>query len=98
MTWSSGTVPTIWAGLPATIARSGTSRVTTDPAATNAFWPMVTPGSSTLAPPTRAARRIRGAAGMNLSEGRRYEIARSFMVVTRGPQNTSSSIATPRVM
>jgi hypothetical protein len=35
---------------------------------------------------------------MNLSEGRRYEIARSFMVVTRGPQNTSSSIATPRVM
>ena len=49
------------AGLPATIAPAGTSFVTTEPAPTNALAPIVTPGSSTLPPPTRAARRMRGA-------------------------------------
>ena len=50
----------IAAGLPATTALSGTSRVTTEPAPTSAFSPTVIPGHKTLPPPIRAARNIRG--------------------------------------
>jgi len=68
---SSGTRPITTAGLPATMLRSGTSRVTTEPAPTKAFSPIVTAGQITLPPPIRAARRMRGAARKNWSEGRR---------------------------
>ena len=61
MSSSAFTQPMMRAGLPTTIARSGTSLVTTAPEPTKAFSPMVTPGINTLPPPTRAARRIRGA-------------------------------------
>ncbi len=50
------------AGLPTTIARAGTSFVTTAPAPTNASSPISTPGQRIAPPPTRAPRRIVGPA------------------------------------
>lgn len=47
------------AGLPATMVSAGTSCVTTEPAPTMAFSPMVTPGSTTEQAPIQALRRMR---------------------------------------
>jgi hypothetical protein len=60
MSSAAGTFPITRAGFPDTMTPSGTSRVTTEPAATKAFSPIVTAGHSTAPPPTRAARRMRG--------------------------------------
>src|SRR5713226_1288144 len=49
-------LPTIRAGTPTTIAKSGTSRVTTAPAPTNAPSPIVTPASIVALLPIEARR------------------------------------------
>ena len=53
----------IRAGLPATVAPSGTSLVTTLPAPTSAFSPMVMPHSKTAPEPMEAPRFTKGAPG-----------------------------------
>src|SRR5882757_2287260 len=71
MTSCSGTRPMTRAGFPTTIALSGTSFVTTEPAPTNAFSPTVVPGHNMLPPPTRAPWRMRGACSTKEMDGRR---------------------------
>src|SRR5215211_2904103 len=93
---SSGTWRTLRAGTPITTARGPTSRATTAPAATKASSPTSTPGSSTAPPPTRHARRSR--APRNSSPARRRPIVWSFVSVTPGATNTSSSTTDHAVM
>src|SRR5207245_7369735 len=86
--------PRCRAGLPWTSAKSGTSRVTTAPAPTNAKRPMVSPQRMVAFAPTVAPCRT--------SVGR-YSCFReiwlrgliTFVNTTDGPQNTESSRVTP---
>src|SRR6185437_15610534 len=93
---SSDTCRTSRAGEPITRARAGTSRVTTDPAATNASSPTSTPGNSTDAEPTRHARRRRAPRSSKPAACR--PIVLSLVVVTQGATKTSSSITLKAVM
>src|SRR5215469_5688762 len=55
---SGGTSRQTFAGAPSTTLRAGTSRVTIDPAATNASSPSVRPGRTVTLAPIRAPRFI----------------------------------------
>ena len=72
-----------------TMARGGTSLVTTVPAAMNASSPISTPGVRIAPPPMRQARRR--VAPRSSSPGRWRAIVLSFVVIAQGPTKTSSS-------
>src|SRR5438105_1652142 len=90
--------PSARAGFPATSACAGTSRVTTAPAPTNAYSPMVTPQTMVALAPMVAPRRTIVSPNssrffLNPTRGR------STLVKTAlGPTNTSSSRRTPSQM
>src|SRR5579859_7323726 len=96
--------PTIRAGTPATIAKSGTSRVTTAPAPTSAYSPIVTPGTIVALEPIDARRLTR--VGMTFQSssviGEPSKLVAfgkgSFVNITPWPIKTSSSMTTPSQM
>jgi hypothetical protein len=86
--------PTTRAGFPATTACAGTSRVTTAPAPTIAYGPIVTGATSTHPAPSVAPRPTR----VSSQSGARTNAARgrfTFVKTTAGPTKTSSSSVTP---
>ena len=89
------TQPLTRAGLPATNACAGTSRVTTDPAAAKACSPISMPQTTTTPAPSVAPRRTR--VPISSSPVRRIAARgrMSFVKSTFGPRNTSSSQVTP---
>ena len=83
---TASTGPMTRAGLPATSMPGGTSAVTTLPAPTSAFSPIVISGSSVTLTPMRAPRRIVGPCMHLVQIG-----CGSLAIVTPGARNTSSS-------
>ena len=81
------------AGLPITIARAGTERVTTAPAPTMASSPIETPGRIVAAAPMDAPFETTVLADACL--GILLLGNRSFVKVALGPMNTSSAISIP---
>src|SRR6218665_577581 len=87
------TWPTIFAGLPTTMALGGTERVTTAPAPTIACAPTVMPGSKVALAPIDAPWRTTVRAK---ASGRcRLRGKRSLLKVALGPTNTSDSSRMP---
>jgi len=91
----------ILAGLPATIARGGTSFVTTEPAPITEFSPIVIPHKSVAPDPidaprlTTVFRHFQSASVWSPPPGLVARGRRSFVNMTPCPTKTSSSISTP---
>src|ERR1043165_5516911 len=93
--------PTIFAGTPATIAKSGTSFVTTAPAPTNAFAPIVMPHMSVALLPmlarvlTRVGITFQSEADCSEPSALTARGYGSLINITPWPTNTPSSMVTP---
>ena len=88
------TKPAARAGTPRTRTKSGTSRVTTAPAATNAHAPIVTPQRIVAFAPIVAPART-GVVSKRSLRGKSARGRLTFVKVAGGPTKTPSSSRTP---